>query len=49
MKVFHTNSFMVALSRHVKGNTKERTDCFEDAFESTPVVDDDKTAETNFE
>jgi hypothetical protein len=33
----------------MKGNTEESTDCFEDAFEGTAVVDNDKTAEANFE
>jgi hypothetical protein len=49
MEFFDTNCFVIALGGNVERDTKERTNGFKGAFESTAIVDDDEAAKANFE
>jgi hypothetical protein len=49
MKVFHTNGLVIATSSNMDADIQDGADRLKQAFEGTAIIDNDETAETNFQ
>ena len=48
MEMIDTNGFLIYTSSNININVQNGADRLEETFESTAIIDDDKTSKTNF-